>query len=226
LARGVRLLTTSARRRHWEAIYGAKPEEELSWHQEHPTISLGLIRSVATKNDRVVDIGGGSSNLASELLRGGFESMSVLDISRNAVSRNRSGAAGGVGRIRYRVGDVTRVRTLGRYEVWHDRAAFHFLTDPKDRRQYVDLAAKTVPVGGHLVIATFAPTGPEQCSGLPVERYDAARLTREFGDRFVLVDSRTENHRTPWGAIQAFTYVVLRRVRRRSAIGTAELAEE
>jgi len=201
------------RRQHWESIYRTKPEDELSWHQEEPTLSLRLIREVATPESRIIDIGGGSSPLAARLSEQGFRRVTVVDIADAAVRRSRTRARAHARNICWIRADVTKAPRLGRFDVWHDRAVFHFLTDSRDRRAYVDLARRTVPVGGHLVLATFALDGPEKCSGLDVVRYDDRTLNAEFAAGFELRRKVRESHRTPWGTRQPFTYVVFRRVR-------------
>lgn len=206
-------MTAARRRQHWETIYRTKGEEELSWHQEEPTLSLRLIREVMRPNGRVIDVGGGTSLLAARLSEASLQNVTVLDIADAAVrlSRARSGAR--ARRVRWVRADVTKVDRLGRFDVWHDRAVFHFLTHPRDRRAYADLARRTVPVGGHIILATFALDGPERCSGLDVVRYDGRKLEAEFSPGCVLLREVRERHATPWGTRQPFTYVVFRRVR-------------
>lgn len=199
-------------REHWEAIYRTRTEDELSWHQREPRLSLRLIRSVADPQDRIIDIGGGTSPLALRLFQGGFGQVTCLDIADSAIRRAPRSGANSAG-VRHVRGDITKVRRLGRFELWHDRAVFHFLTDPAERSAYVSLARRTVPVGGHLIIATFALDGPPSCSGLGVARYDGRALGMEFSEGFQPFQVLREDHRTPWGAHQPFTYVVFRRVR-------------
>ena len=201
----------SSRRRHWEAIYHAKAEDELSWHQDDPALSLRLIREVASPEDRIIDVGGGSSRLAGRLVEAGFQHVAVLDIASAALERSKKGTPAYRNNIRWIVGDLTRVDEVGRFDVWHDRAVFHFLVDPEDRSRYLELAKRTVTSGGHLIVATFALGGPETCSGLPVERYDASKLADEFRPTFSLRRAARELHRTPWGTRQPFTYAVLDR---------------
>jgi SAM-dependent methyltransferase len=213
-------------RRHWDVVYRTRGEEELSWHQDEPRLSLRWVQALAAKSDRIVDVGGGSSRLAGLLHEAGFRRLLVVDVAPAALARNRQRSPDSGKGVRYRVGDVTSLESLGRYDLWHDRAVFHFLTDPGDRRHYVDLAARTVPVGGHVILATFSPDGPEKCSGLPVVRYDAAALAKVFGARFRLLRSSKESHRTPWRTIQPFTYAVLRRVRATPIAGGGRLRAE
>jgi 2-polyprenyl-3-methyl-5-hydroxy-6-metoxy-1,4-benzoquinol methylase len=213
----------SARRRHWESIYRTKGEDELSWHQDEPTLSLSLIRDVASPGSRILDVGGGTSPLAARLSDHGFRKVTVLDIAGAAVrlSQSRSGAhLRGVHWLRE---DVTKVDRLPKFDVWHDRAVFHFLTDPRDRRAYVALAERTIPVGGSVILATFALDGPERCSGLEVVRYNGRKLGAEFSNGFSLLRELREVHRTPWGTLQPFTYVVLQRVRGASRRSTKSL---
>lgn len=202
-----------SRRRHWDSIYRTKGEDELSWHQDEPTASLRLLRGVANRRSRIVDIGGGTSPLAGRLSAHGFHQVTVVDIADAAVQLGPKRSGTGEPNVRWIRADVTRVDRLARFDVWHDRAFFHFLTDAKDRRAYVRLARRSVPVGGHVILATFALDGPETCSGLDVVRYDGSKLEWEFARGFRLLRERREIHRTPWGARQPFTYVVFRRVR-------------
>jgi 2-polyprenyl-3-methyl-5-hydroxy-6-metoxy-1,4-benzoquinol methylase len=204
--------TRASRRQHWEAIYRAKAEDELSWHQDEPALSLQLIRELASPDHRIIDVGGGSSRLAIRLVELGFSRVAVLDIARAALGRSQGAALSLRDQIHWISADVTAARELGSFDIWHDRAVFHFLVDPKDRRRYTELAARTVPPGGHLIVATFALSGPETCSGLPVERYDARKLASAFHPAFALRKTVNEVHTTPWEAQQPFTYVVLDRV--------------
>jgi 2-polyprenyl-3-methyl-5-hydroxy-6-metoxy-1,4-benzoquinol methylase len=203
----------TSRKQHWEAIYSTKGEDELSWHQEEPKLSLRLISAFAAYRDRIIDIGGGTSLLARRLLEHGFEHVTVLDIAGSAIESGERRAGGPVAGLKRRRADVTTTKRVGRFDVWHDRAVFHFLAAPKERLAYVNLARRTVPVGGHVIIATFALDGPEKCSGLDVVRYDAAMILTEFSPGFILSRKVREVHTTPWGTTQPFSYVVLERVR-------------
>jgi SAM-dependent methyltransferase len=199
------------RKAHWEGVYRTKGDTDLSWFQTLPTHSLALIDALRPPPRRVIDIGGGQSALAGELLRRGIEQVTVLDISSAAIERGRQRLGPLAERVRWVVGDVLDPLDLDEVDLWHDRAVFHFLTEAEDRRRYADAAARTVAPGGSLIVATFALTGPEKCSGLPVRRYDAAALATEFGPSFRLSTSTSETHMTPWGKPQDFTYVVLER---------------
>lgn len=193
---------------HWERVYQTKQPDAVSWFQEHATQSLDIIRSASASLDaNLIDVGGGASTLVDDLLNSGFKNVSVLDLSASALSvaRKRLGAVGD--RVTWIAGDIRSVDLPGhKYDIWHDRAVFHFLTDPVDRAAYVQQVMKSVKPGGHVIVATFAPDGPEQCSGLPVARYAPGELHQEFGPAFELVEHMSEEHRTPWGSVQHFVY--------------------
>lgn len=204
------------RQQHWQHVYETKADDQLSWFQSQPTSSLALIRTIDPAPASAIDIGGGQSALAGVLLNNGIARVAVLDISAAAIDRAKARLAQSADRVRWIVADVLeaaapRLRDLGTFDLWHDRAVFHFVTEPDDRRRYAETAAATVRPGGHAVIATFAPTGPEKCSGLPVQRYDANALAAEFAPGFTLVRAEPETHTTPWGKGQDFTCVLLRR---------------
>ena len=193
---------------HWEKVYGTKQPTEVSWYRPHLDVSLELIEGAAASRDAcVIDVGGGESTLMDDLLAHGYRNLSVLDISATAiaVARERLGAA--ADKVEWLCGDVTTF-ALARhyYDVWHDRAVFHFLTAESDRVAYVRQVAHAVKPGGHVIVATFGPQGPTKCSGLDVMRYDPKRLHDEFGNRFQLVRHLTEMHQTPAGAVQQFIY--------------------
>jgi SAM-dependent methyltransferase len=205
---------TTNRHAHWEGVYRAKKEDELSWHQDDPrkAVSFALIREFAPLTARIIDIGCGSSTLAGALIDIGCTNVTVLDISEAAIDRAKSLNAKASKRIRWVVSDVVATPSLpGSFDLWHDRAVFHFLTDAAERKAYVDLCAQSVAPGGHVVVATFALDGPEKCSGLPVQRYDAPGVEAVFQSGFDLVKSVRESHITPWGKPQAFCHAVLRR---------------
>ena len=197
------------RQAHWQRVYKEKDENQVSWFQERPDISLALIEAVrADPSSAIVDIGGGASRLVDALIEKGYRDLTVLDVSESAVSIAKMRLGERAGMVKWIVSDVTqREPTL-----WHDRAAFHFLTEPSDRAAYIDRLSKAVQPGGHAIIGTFALDGPERCSGLPVVRYDAAQLSATLTPSFALVDMRRHDHKTPWGAIQHFQFSVFRRV--------------
>lgn len=197
-------------REHWQSVYSQKPDDQTSWHQTDPQPSLQLILD-AMRGGRVIDIGGGASVLVDRLIGLRFTRIAVLDISSAALNRAKVRLGEAADWVEWIAADVTAVENLGQFDLWHDRAVFHFLTDPRDRKEYVALARRTVSVGGHLVIGTFATDGPDKCSGLDVCRYDADSLRDEFGDGFKLAGELKHTHLTPWGTRQPFFYGTFRR---------------
>jgi len=200
-------------RAHWSGVYRAKAVTDVSWYQHRPDLSLDLIRRTGVQyTARIIDVGAGASTLVDYLLADGYRDITLLDLSFEAlgVVRERIGAHSS--NVTFIDGNVTEI-TLPEhhYDLWHDRAVFHFLTDAVQRQKYVETACRAVKPGGHIIVATFALDGPEQCSGLAVMRYDAASLHSAIGDGFELIDSAYETHRTPWGSEQKFVYCVFRR---------------
>jgi SAM-dependent methyltransferase len=198
---------------HWEHIYATKAPMQISWYQEHPHCSLHFIQRTSIQpTDPIIDVGGGTSTLVDDLFAAGFLAVTVLDISATALllARQRLGAS--ADNVTWIEADITQA-TLPQhtYAVWHDRAVFHFLTQPADRQRYIDSLRQAIRPGGHVIMATFAPEGPQQCSGLNVLRYSPESLHRALGDGFDLVDSVSETHHTPWGAEQKFMYCYCRR---------------
>jgi SAM-dependent methyltransferase len=205
-------MTTTDPQTHWQSVYSSKGEQEVSWSQASPQPSLGLIEKFASRPDaRIVDIGGGASRLVDALRERGFAAVTVLDISAAALERAKQRLGADAASVKWVVADATKWRPTDAYDVWHDRAAFHFLTAASDREAYLDGLRGAVKPGGHAIIATFALDGPEKCSGLPVQRYDPAALSRAVGDAFELVGQEAHRHTTPWGAEQSFQFSVLRR---------------
>lgn len=196
------------RHEHWNSIYQTKGLTDVSWFESDPQVSLELIDAASPTHGSVIDVGGGTSRLVDNLVAARFESVAVLDISEIAIQHTRARLGVQAEKVRWIVGDITQVADLGQYDVWHDRAVFHFLTDNADRLRYVDLAARTVRVGGHLIIGTFAIDGPQKCSGLDVCRYDAASLSRVLGSRFKLIKGVRHQHVTPSGKPQQFFFGV------------------
>ncbi|OJW06988.1 MAG: hypothetical protein BGO49_27465 [Planctomycetales bacterium 71-10] len=201
----------TSRKNHWEGVYSSKAETDVSWYQEEARLSLDLIRAFSPPEGCIIDVGGGASVLVDGLLKLGYERVTVLDIAEAALQKARSRLGDDAAKVRWVAADVTSLQDLGAFDLWHDRAVFHFLTSPDDRGRYVELAERTIPSGGHLVMATFAKGGPTRCSDLDVCRYDAASLSAELGPGFVLVNETCERHVTPWGALQDFFYGVFER---------------
>ncbi|MGK2936207.1 MAG: class I SAM-dependent methyltransferase [Solirubrobacteraceae bacterium] len=195
---------------HWNTAYTEKGAT-VSWHQTQATTSLDLIAEVATPEASVVDVGGGASTLVDGLLARGHRDITVLDLSQVALdtARDRLGERGAS--VTWRAGDLLAWEPGRTYDVWHDRAVLHFLIDDTDRARYAELAARAVAPGGHAIIGTFAPDGPQQCSGLPVRRHSADDLATLLADDFEPVRSEREEHRTPSGNTQPFSWLVARR---------------
>ena len=201
------------RQAHWQRVYKEKGENQVSWFQERPTISLELIEAAGLdRSSAIIEIGGGASRLVDVLGETGYRDLTVLDISESAVSIAKMRLGERAAMVKWIVADVTQWQPTRSYDLWHDRAAFHFLTDESDRSAYIDRLTKAVRPGGHAIIGTFALDGPERCSGLPVVRYDATQLSATLTPAFALVDMRRDDHKTPWGAIQHFQFSVFRRV--------------
>lgn len=200
------------RRDHWENIYAAKSENEVSWFEKNPAPSLELIDLARlTPDSTIVDIGGGASRLVDSLVARGFRHVTVLDLSKSALDTAKARLGDRGGQVRWVVADVTTWEPSQNYDLWHDRAAFHFLTNEVDRTAYLKRLTKALRPGGHIIVGTFALDGPERCSGLPVKRYDAVSLAITLGDEFELVATRSHAHCTPWGAVQNFCFSILRR---------------
>jgi 2-polyprenyl-3-methyl-5-hydroxy-6-metoxy-1,4-benzoquinol methylase len=193
---------------HWEKIYGTKEPETVSWYRPHLETSLTLIeRAARDKLASIIDVGGGESTLVDDLLVRGYQNITVLDISQTAVDVTRKRLGLAAEQVHWLVTDVTVAELeRGAYDVWHDRAVFHFLTAIEQRVAYVRNVAHAVRPGGHVIISTFGPEGPDKCSGLDVVRYDAESLHEQFGARFHLVESSRELHLTPFGTTQQFLY--------------------
>ena len=198
-------------RRHWDAAYVQKGEAGVSWFEETPTVSLDLIKALPGPKDSLIDVGGGASRLATHALRLGFGHVAVLDLSGEAIARSQAAMGSEADRVEWIVANVTPWKPGRRYDVWHDRAAFHFLTDEAERAAYVETLNAALSDTGHAIIATFALDGPERCSGMPVQRYSPETLAETLGPRFTLVNSVRHEHQTPWGSTQAFQFSVLAR---------------
>jgi SAM-dependent methyltransferase len=210
-----RMSTAMSDRTHWEEVYAARSSDSLSWYQQGGGLSLEWIRQLdLPPSAAVIDVGGGTSQLVDELLAAGYHDLTVLDLSPQALatSRSRLGHAGG--RVSWLAEDITRVDLpAARYDLWHDRAVFHFLTTAPDRQAYVDRLHRSLRPGGRVIMATFAETGPERCSGLAVMRYGPESLHAALGEDLRLVRYATEHHTTPSRAVQDFNYCLFERPR-------------
>lgn len=197
---------------HWEEIYHKKLPGEVSWHQENPELSLELIRSACPDREtRIIDVGGGASRIAQLLDKTGYKNISVLDISARALQYAQQEMGPDAIKIDWVVTDILQFEPTQSFDLWHDRAVFHFLTDADDRKKYVHVLKRTLSTQGVVIIATFGVGGPDRCSGLPVVQYDAEKLIRELGAEFKLLRQAHEIHRTPWGTEQKFFFALFQR---------------
>jgi len=197
---------------HWENVYATKDAEKVSWFEESPALSLELIEAAYLGRAGVIDIGGGASRLAGALVAAGYAPVTVLDLSANALAVAKADLGMRADAVEWIVADVTEWRSAKRYDVWHDRAAFHFLTDLAQQRAYAEALRSALDPGGIAIIGTFAPDGPERCSGLPVSRHDAASISAVLGTGFQLVRERRHEHVTPGGSVQKFQFSTFRRM--------------
>jgi 2-polyprenyl-3-methyl-5-hydroxy-6-metoxy-1,4-benzoquinol methylase len=199
---------------HWESVYTTKEPEDVSWYRPHLDTSLSLIeRAAPNYSAAIIDVGGGASTLVDDLMRRDYANVTVLDLSEAALRAAKERLGPASSQIQWLTSDVCEpYLPLNYYDLWHDRAVFHFLTLPEQRASYVSRAAASVKRNGHLIIGTFGPEGPKRCSGLDTARYDAAALASEFGTQFALTESRIERHTTPSGGQQQFLYCAFKRI--------------
>jgi SAM-dependent methyltransferase len=201
------------RQQHWETVYSSKAVDQVSWFQPHASSSLRLIEGCADREAQIIDVGGGASVLVDDLLDAGYRYLSVLDLAESALAASRARLGARAQSVQWIAADITRAELpAAHYDVWHDRAVFHFLTDPGDRARYVEQVLRSVKPGGHVIVAAFGPGGPLQCSGLDVMRYAPDALHAEFGAPFRLLRHQTETHHTPAGQEQDFVYCYCVRV--------------
>lgn len=199
---------------HWDSIYSTKQATEVSWYQAHPQLSLNLIRRAANNDPAaaIIDVGGGASTLVDHLLDEQFNNVTVLDISANALLAAQARLGERSSQVTWMETDATTADLpVNHFDIWHDRAVFHFLTDARDRRRYVQTVTRAIKLGGTVIVSTFAADGPTRCSGLEVARYSPAQLHSEFGDRFRLLQHYQETHHTPFGTEQKFTCCLFQR---------------
>ncbi|MEV5574803.1 class I SAM-dependent methyltransferase [Spirillospora sp. NPDC052269] len=197
---------------HWQDVYKTRSADEVSWFQAEPQPSLDLIRAASVRGS-AIDVGGGASSLAAHLVRDGFDHVTVLDLSAEALETAREAVkdAPGADAIRWLHADLLAWRPDRTFDLWHDRAVFHFLTDPSDRAAYLATLRAALAPGGTVVLGGFGPEGPTHCSGLPVARRSTDELAAELGDDFTTLDARTQVHHTPAGASQSFSWLTARR---------------
>jgi len=205
-------MTATDRQAHWQNVYLTKGERQVSWEQASPQPSLCLIEKFAGgSRASIIDIGGGASRLVDALRQRGFDAITVLDLSQAALDAAKQRLGQDAAEVQWIAADITRWQPPAAFDIWHDRAAFHFLVEECDRTAYLKSLQAGVKKGGHAIIATFALDGPEKCSGLPVRRYDAESLSKTIGPAFELIDDLRHRHTTPWGAEQSFQFSVLSR---------------
>ncbi len=201
-----------SRKNHWEKVYATRPEKEVSWFEPLPALSLEMIRKSAHgKSGSIVDIGGGNSRLVDCLLAEGYDSVSVLDVSSKALAIPQARLGNKAAKVQWIESDVLEWQCSSPFDIWHDRAAYHFLTNAADRARYAALASSAVKSGGTLIVATFALDGPRSCSGLPVYRANAEMIAADFAPPFELVESIPREHTTPSGNVQRFLMSRFRR---------------
>ena len=194
-------------KKHWEDLYHSTSPGKVSWYQENPATSLDFIEKTGLpKEAPILDVGSGASTLVDQLLLRGYRNLALLDVSTKALLLTRQRLGGKASDVAWHHGDVTRYSLPKQYSLWHDRAAFHFLVDPSDRRAYVTSLRQGLRPQGHLILATFAVGGPTRCSGLDVAQYDTQKITTELGQDFRLIESLEELHQTPAGVEQLFSY--------------------
>lgn len=197
----------SARLDHWENVYNSKAFTDVSWFQPRPDLSLKFVEQTAVdKHEPIIDVGGGASTLVDHLLDDGFTNVTVLDVATGALKQAQERLGARAADVEWIASDVTTFRPTTTWQLWHDRAALHFLTDEQDRLRYVEVLKASLAPGGHLVLATFGPEGPLKCSGLEIRRYSIDMLEDLLGPEFELQLQELENHATPMGSSQQFLY--------------------
>lgn len=202
----------SDRRAHWDATYAAKGAGHVSWYQPNPKRSMAWIEAAAPRHAAaIIDIGGGASQLLDQLIAAGYTDLTVLDVSQVALSLTKARLGEDCRKVSWIVSDVTCWIPPRRWAVWHDRAVFHFLTDSAAQEAYIDALKGATAKGSAVIIAAFAPNGPQQCSGLAVQRYSSSTLAARLGSEFVLYNEALEQHHTPFGTTQEFIYAAFRR---------------
>lgn len=199
-------------KKYWESIHEENSAGDVSWYRSTPRVALQFLEKLDPRLDaRALDVGCGQAGIAGHLVERGFRHVSALDISAEAIRRAKEGLGAHAGAVDWIEGDVLDLVADAPFDVWHDCAVLHFFTDALDQRRYCESAMRNVAPGGHAIIATFAPDGPEKCSGLPVQRHDATSIERLLRPGFTPAGSDREIHTTPWGTKQAFQWVLLRR---------------
>ncbi len=206
-------METTERKKHWETVFQTKDTTKVSWYQPVPETSLKLIEKLnLSKSARIIEVGSGDSFLGDFLIEKGYSEITLLDISEKALETVKNRFASKKHRVRFLAGDVVSFSTFEKYDLWHDRAVFHFLTDENDIRKYVENVSEHLVTGGYLVLGAFSDKGPEMCSGLKVQQYSEKLLVDKFCDNFRKIECFTENHETPSHSIQNFLFCIFRKI--------------
>src|SRR3990167_216046 len=204
-------MSNDVSKQHWENIYTNKSVQDVSWFQAEPTISLNIIQNISDNKAQIIDVGSGTSTLVDHLLKLGYTNLAALDISGKAIEIVKKRLLHHANKVEWYENDITEFTPLHTYDIWHDRAVFHFLTTDIARAAYKKALMQSTTSGSHAIIATFAKDGPQKCTKLNIMQHDNASIKQEFGDEFVLLQNQLETHRTPNGSEQRFIYFVLRR---------------
>ena len=201
-----------SQKEHWEKVFETKQETEVSWYQQLPKTSLDFISKLnISKDAKIIDIGGGDSYLVDALLEQGFTNITLLDISAKAIDRIKNRLGAKANKVTFIVSDILDFNPVETYDLWHDRASFHFQTDAHQIEKYADIVSKAIVNNGHVVIGTFSENGPKKCSGLDITQYSEAKMKAVFESKFDLLDSFTEDHATPFDTIQNFIFCSFKR---------------
>lgn len=205
-------METIERKKHWENIYETKASDQVSWFQVYPKTSMEFVSIFdLSKTAEIIDIGGGDSNFADNLIQAGFKNVTVLDISANAIEKAKARLGANASLVKWIVSDVTEFKPEHQYDFWHDRAAFHFLTSEDQANKYVGIASGGVKQNGHLILGTFSETGPKKCSGLEIKQYSEVSMSQKFEDEFERIKCIHEDHQTPFNTVQNFLFCSFRK---------------
>lgn len=199
------------RKQHWENVYQTKTDQDVGWYQDNPETSLKLVEKYGKRKDsQIIDVGGGNSHLSRILMSMGYTNLTILDLSSHALKRSQSRIKN-AHQLKWIETDVLSFEAKQQFQIWHDRAVFHFLLSDNEIKKYAEIAAKQIVKGGYLILGTFSETGPKSCSGLPITQYSEKKFQKVFKDNFVFVESFEAAHTTPSGNPQNFIWVVLRK---------------
>lgn len=202
-----------SQKEHWENVYRTKEDQEVGWYQPNPETSIRLVRTYSTsKDDSIIDVGGGNSHLIQHLLNEGHNDLSVMDISIHAINRNKRRFGSEADKINWIESNILKFSGDRSFQIWHDRAVFHFLTDNADMRSYCEIASQHIKRGGFLILGTFSETGPKMCSGLPITQYSEESFCSIFEEKFELIECFDDTHTTPSGNSQDFVWVVFKKI--------------